>query len=104
MTCEYLAAWRILLCFSTQWALRHSISILKQTKRASEGQSEVHVKGKRVSDSPPGWVYAHAAPLVGDHTTAVSGTLWRNTLRLMLARAKSVALYCRNGLDLENKP
>ena len=41
------------------------------------------------------------APLAGDHTTAHSGTLWRNTLRLMLARAKSdgeVPLYTQ--LDL----
>ena len=31
-------------------------------------------------------------PVAGDHTTAAarSGTLWRDTLRLMLARAKSV--------------
>ena len=36
---------------------------------------------------PQVWVYAHAAPLDGDHTTALSGTLWRRALGLVLARA-----------------
>ena len=47
--------------------------------------------GGGVSVIPPRiWVYAYAAPLDGDHATALSGTLWRHTLRLMLARADSV--------------
>ena len=33
---------------------------------------------------------AHAATLAGDHTTVRSGTLWRDTLRSILARAESV--------------
>ena len=42
---------------------------------------------------------AHAAPLVGDHTTAHSGTLWRNTLRSRLARAVSVEVIQEHCMD-----
>ena len=47
-------------------------------------------EGRGIREGPPLRVYAHVAPLDGDHTTALSGTLWRHTLRLMLARADSV--------------
>ena len=55
---------------------------------------------------PQIWVYAHAALLDGDHTTALSGTLWRHTLRLMLARADSVKVahssdYITGAVDLD---
>ena len=39
---------------------------------------------------PQKLVCAHAVPLDGDHTTALSATLWRHTLRSLLARAESV--------------
>ena len=57
-------------------------------------EQSVAISGKitertgRVSENPTIWVYAHAAPLDRDHTTALSGTLWRHTLRELLARAK----------------
>ena len=52
------------------------------------GKSEGIERNAKVEAIPRIWVYAHAAPLGGDHTTALSGTLWRYTLRRLLARAR----------------
>ena len=64
------------------------------TFEQNDGLSKVHDEDHVQSEGSGGVTFlracAHAAPLAGDHTTARSGTLWRNILRLMLARAKSV--------------
>ena len=52
-------------------------SNLEQITKAKE----IHEQNKSSGKGSPLRACAHAAPLAGDHTTAHSGTLWRDTLR-----------------------
>ena len=91
-TCEYLA-----VCKNPDWNFDHSkpccIVSVVSCKAVNQKESNEMPRWKQ---SPTIWVYAHAAPLDGDHTTALSGTLWRYTLRWLLPRARiSMKSHCR---------
>ena len=89
-TCDNLAA-----CDDPFW---NSISVSpaaydrhpRARPRIVEGSREDQVQDHGSGKGHPLRACAHAAPLAGNHTTARSGTLWRHTVRLMLARAISV--------------
>ena len=60
------------------------ISTFEQKDGASRGHDERMCR-TGVPGEAPLRACAHAAPVAGDHTTARSGTLWRNTLSLIVS-------------------